>query len=122
MKIKSIVLSAILLVVLPGCEQKADLAAKASETGKDVTQKIQESAQQASKEITQKAQESAQKVTSDAAKAAKKSVVVVKETAEQALVETAGRAREITKTQKSESRQHGQKAEDEMMMELEKKK
>lgn len=117
---------------LTACGQKADPAAKASEATKEVTQQTQEAIQQTSKEIPQKVQESAEKISNDAAKAAKegtagkegakKSAVEVKETAEQALAETVGHAQEVTKTQKSEPRQRGQKAEDEMMLEIEKHK
>ena len=133
MNLKLMAVSVALFIPLTACEQKADLAAKPIEAGREVAQKTQEFAAQEAKELTKKAQESAQKISNDASKAAKdgvevskdgakKSALVVKETAEQTLAETVGHAQEITKTQKSESRQHGQKAEDEMMMEIEKQK
>ncbi len=125
MKTKLIFTTAALVLALTACEQKKDLATQAGEAAKDLTEKVQESAKQTTKELAEKAQDAASKTGAEAVKASKEVAAKVqegaqktKESADQFLADTVEHGREVTKTQNSASRQRGQKAEDEMMMEV----
>lgn len=125
MKTKLIFMVAALVLALTACEQKKDLATQAGEAAKELTEKVQESAQMATKEMAIKAQDAAAKTGEEALKASKEVAAKVqdsaqktKETADQFLADTVEHGREVTKSQYSASRQRGQKAEDEMMMEV----
>lgn len=116
---------AALVLALTACEQKKDLAAQAGDATKELTEKVQESAQQATKELATKAQDVATKTGVEALKASKEVAATIqddaqktKETADQFLADTLEHGRDVTKTQNSASRKNGQKAEDEMMMEI----
>ncbi|MDP2805652.1 MAG: hypothetical protein Q8O24_06875 [Gallionellaceae bacterium] len=125
MKTILILTTAVLVLALSACEQKKDLPTQAGEAAKELTEKVQESAQQATKELATKAQDAASKTGAEALKASKEVAATVeagaqktKEGADQFLADTVEHGREVTKSQNSASRQRGQKAEDEMMMEV----
>lgn len=121
MKTKLSLVLSVLVVTLTACTQK-DEPVKNSAAENPV-----------SKEAVQKTKEATAPVTNDAAKQVTEPVKAVqkpatvaptaaKVTTEQALSETIDHAQAVTKTQKSEARQRGQKAVDDMMMEVEKSK
>jgi len=121
MKTNLLVILSILAITLSACTQQKEEPVK-----KSVTEGTEDKA------VVHKAKEAAPPVTNDAAqkinepgKAAdnvtKKPPSAGNPATEQALSETIEHAQAVTKTQKSEARQRGQKAVDEMMMEVEKK-
>jgi uncharacterized lipoprotein NlpE involved in copper resistance len=114
MKSKLIVLPAALLILLAGCDQKSDLATQASEAGKEVVQKAQESAQH----VVTEASKTVKAASKEVADKAEKPVAEVKNATELALKGTTDAAREKTKSVVSKTREHGQSAEDEMEAEL----
>jgi hypothetical protein len=125
MKNKLIFIFVALVFAMSACEQKKDLATQATEATIELTEKVQESAQQAKKELATKVQDVATKTGNEAIKASKEVAATVQDkaqetkvTADQFLADTLEHGREVTKTQTSVSRQRGQKAEDELMMEV----
>jgi len=118
MKTTLIIISAALVITMSACNQKEKLVEKTATESKDVIQKVQETAPQVTHETTKKVNGTVKAVEDGTKKPAPAANV----TTEQALTETVDHAQAVTKTQKSESRQRGQKAEDEMMMEIEKRK
>ncbi len=121
MKTNFLILLSVLAITLTACTQQKEEPVKKSVTestdGKDVVQKAKEAAPPVTNNSAQKATEPVKAVDNGA----KKSPSAGNATTEQALSETIEHAQTVTKTQKSEARQRGQKAVDEMMMEVEKK-
>jgi hypothetical protein len=118
MKTKLIFLSAALVISEIGCEQKSGLDTPPPASGKSTTQTIRETIGQKNAVPTEAARTLAKTVESS------KNIPAAdaKETTEQSLTEVSKRSREVSKTQESQSRNHAQNAEEEMLKDFEKSK
>lgn len=121
MKIKPLIIIYVFAISLAACSPKEESVKKSATESTE------------NKEVIQKAKEAVPAKTNDSATLAtepakatgnstKKPPVTGNATPDQTLSETIEHAQTVTKTQKSEARQRGQKAVDEMMMEVEKSK
>lgn len=115
MKIKFVVLSAVLVIAVTACEQKPGLADKTTATGNGVSPP----AQQITKEPEKKAQEDAGHAVAKVESTGEKKPAV-KEKKAPSSVAVMDSAPELTESQLLKQRR--QKAEDEMTMELAKRK
>lgn len=121
MKTTLFILCSALAITLTACNQKDDPIKKSateSTESKEVVKKAGKTAMPVTNDAAVKATEPVNTVTSGT----KKPAPAGNATTEQTLSETIEHAQTVTKTQKSEARQRGQKAVDDMMSEVEKSK
>jgi hypothetical protein len=116
MKVTLFIIFSALAITLTACNQKDEPAKKSAIESKEVVKKAKETTPPTTNESAQKVIEPVKPVENGA----KKPPSAGNATTEQTLSDTIDHAQAVTKTQKSEARQRGHKAVDDMMSEVEK--